>query len=123
MSCYCDFDPARVLDRQERTARITHRCCECSGLIRPGERYEDVRALWEDSSGWERYRTCAPCVEARAYMTRVTSCDCWTFHGLWEELSNSLDLLCYQPGERFGLLRRLVLMERRGREARRELAA
>lgn len=36
--CYVD-DPAEVWNETERTARKSHRCCECGGHIPAGRRY------------------------------------------------------------------------------------
>lgn len=61
MSCSClDADPWDVYHREERTARKTHRCCECRrDRIRPGDRYVEHRGLLDGE--WTTYRVCARC--------------------------------------------------------------
>jgi len=59
MECIIEH-PAKVYTRVTRKARKAHRCCECHGVIKPGERYEHARGIWE--WGAESYKTCADCV-------------------------------------------------------------
>lgn len=44
-------------------ARKRHRCCECCGVIEPGEVYEQDSGIWDGEP--ERFRTCLPCAELR----------------------------------------------------------
>lgn len=63
--CSCDiFDgwPA-VYDLTIRKARKTHRCYECNRSIEPGERYEDVKSLFDGI--WDRFRTHLSCAGIR----------------------------------------------------------
>lgn len=43
----------------ERKARKYHRCCECGGVIKPGERYHVHSGIWSGAPG--SYKNCADC--------------------------------------------------------------
>lgn len=65
-SCYVDHGvdhgPA-LFSECIRKARKPHVCCECKRVIRPGEKYEDVKGLWDE--GFESYKTCLGCSRLR----------------------------------------------------------
>lgn len=64
MNCYCqEGDEAAVSVEAWRTAKKPHRCCECGETIKPGERYQQVRGLWDGA--WITFKTCAECVDTR----------------------------------------------------------
>lgn len=57
----CIIENAAMAYRQvTRRARKPHKCCECGGIIKPGERYEHASGVWE--WGPDSYKTCADCV-------------------------------------------------------------
>jgi hypothetical protein len=76
----CDYDEARMFHRKIVKANKTHECCECHEDIKPGERYELVRGLWEDS--WETYKTCLPCKRIRDDMF----CEGFYYTMMWEHI-------------------------------------
>lgn len=45
------------------TARKSHKCCECHGIIQPGEKYELFSGVWEGRG--ESFKTCHECAEIR----------------------------------------------------------
>lgn len=65
--CSCDYDGPydgpKVYHEAQPIARKEHRCCECGGIIKVGERYERVEGLWDDV--WATFKTCLPCVRIR----------------------------------------------------------
>ena len=44
--CVCDYDPQIFCWSKVRKARKPHRCYECGGPIRSGERYEYAAGKW-----------------------------------------------------------------------------
>jgi hypothetical protein len=68
-----------------RRAAKEHVCCECGVAIKPGERYEYMRGLW-DNNGWTTFRTCAICREIRDHF----ACDGYVIRELWEQLEENL---------------------------------
>ena len=74
MGCYCDYDPSTVWDVTEPKARKEHRCCECLGIIRPGERYKRVGSLFEGS--WSTYKRCTDCQHVMCEISKVIECWC-----------------------------------------------
>lgn len=59
--CYCEV-PSLFL-RSWKTARKPHQCCECRGIIQPGDRHEITEGVWDHR--WDRLRTCIECVQCR----------------------------------------------------------
>lgn len=51
-------------------ARKAHRCCECRGEIRKGEKYHTVTGLWDS---WGRYKTCSECKVLRDMVCAATA--------------------------------------------------
>lgn len=52
---------------EERRARRAHKCCECYGMIRPGEKYHYHHGVWDGEA--LDYKVCADCEALR------TECD------------------------------------------------
>lgn len=63
MDCCIEGDEPAVSVEAWRTAKREHRCCECGDTIKPGERYQHVRGLWEGK--WDTFKTCSECVDTR----------------------------------------------------------
>jgi len=57
----CDL-PKCALSVVRKAIKI-HRCCECNGLIKSGERYQRYSGIWRD--GPCSYKTCMDCVHLR----------------------------------------------------------
>jgi hypothetical protein len=66
-SCWTDSHP---------TARIRHRCCECGGVIEPGEKYHIFSGVWDGEPS--RYKTCSDCQSIR--------------RGIRPEIANEIEL-------------------------------
>lgn len=61
-------------------ARKQHKCCECAGIIQPGETYELYKGIWDGKA--DQYKTCADCVELRTELQGEDKE--FLFGGLWE---------------------------------------
>ena len=65
MTCYCSGgDPPEWYTERIVAARKDHRCCECTDVIKIGERHQYVAGKWNGDVG--QYRTCLSCAELRA---------------------------------------------------------
>lgn len=58
-----DYELPKVFTSTTPKARVEHDCVECDVKIQPGQTYERVKGLWDDS--WLTIKTCLPCVELR----------------------------------------------------------
>jgi hypothetical protein len=48
-------------------ANKDHRCCECSGEIKRGEKYQKVKGCWDGK--WHTFKTCEDCADLRHELT------------------------------------------------------
>lgn len=71
-------------------ARKEHQCCECLDSILPGQKYENVRGIFEGE--WVGYKTCQVCVNIRKSLFK----EGWIYTQMWEDIGYSL----LQPGEK-----------------------
>lgn len=115
MSCSCDYEAPEFYCRSTPTARKVHRCYECSGEIRPGERYERVSGKWDGEIGV--YLTCERCFDIRQWVTNNVPCTCWAHGNLRGDAENAVEEAQWRApqetvGLRFGLLRRFVQRDR-----------
>ena len=91
----CDDYSPTVCTTTVRTARKAHLCIECGEDIEPGQRYEDVKGLWDGH--WDVYKTCIPCTGIRRDLMT-----CGYIYGqLREDISEYLGF-DYVTGERSG---------------------
>ncbi len=63
-------------------ARTRHRCCECYGVIEPGERYHLDSGVWDGA--WQSFKTCDDCDTIRA--DEQAGNDCIAFGYLLEHV-------------------------------------
>ncbi|BCD83641.1 hypothetical protein PSm6_00480 [Pseudomonas solani] len=101
-----------------RKARKPHRCCECHGLIVPGQSYEHVAGVWD--GGADRFKTCMHCVEARewAIAQKEWSWDgehLFCFEALGESLAGLAPEIYPGDGRRFRAYRLRCEMQNRRR--------
>src|SRR6185503_8218374 len=68
----CD-DHVAWWSRSEHTARTWKRCCECGGLIAPGDRY--VKHAWVNDGEFESSSAHAPCDAAADEIAEATDED------------------------------------------------
>lgn len=52
----------KIATETHPTSRKEHKCCECHGIIRRGEKYQRYEGLWDD---WDTYKTCSDCESLR----------------------------------------------------------
>ena len=68
ISCDCSADiddgPSFFNETFPR-ARKVHKCCECNGDIKPGEKYHKASGKWGDRLN--TYKTCMPCHNIREH--------------------------------------------------------
>ena len=57
------MDYPKVFKCIYRKARKEHRCYECNKIIEYGERYQNIRGLWDHR--WYEYKTCTTCDDLR----------------------------------------------------------
>ena len=59
-SCDIDYDDVAVIWTETHpVAHKQHKCCECRGVIQPGERYVVVRSLYDGA--WSTSKVCWTC--------------------------------------------------------------
>jgi methionyl-tRNA synthetase len=88
--CYCDLgETPRVYHAARPKARAAHQCDECGRTIHPGERYERVRAIWEDTP--YLIKTCVYCLAMRDLLEAHAKCFCWMHHSLRDDIRDWLD--------------------------------
>lgn len=86
--CFCDYETFDLFRSKEVRARRSHRCCECSEEIRPGESYEVADAMAEGE--FFHFKTCKTCA-------RIRRDYCAPFGGLRDTLWETLGIdLCGQ---------------------------
>lgn len=118
--CGCD-DPAEVYCAARHKARKVHRCDECSAQIQSGETYERTFMIFEGEA--VVYRTCAPCLALRDFVTAHVPCFCVCHGNMIEDAVGAADYYGHEaPGLYFGALRRQLLIEKR-RESQSRSAA
>ena len=84
--CDCsDFEAPAVFEEITRRSRKRHRCCECKGLIEPGQHYWESRGLWDGE--WSTHRTCGAC-----YVVAHTMLPCYSIGDLIECIDNDLGI-------------------------------
>ncbi len=112
-ACYCDYEPASIVNIKIVTARKPHRCCECGCDIRLGERYENVWGIWDSP---ETYHTCSRCLAIREYVQAHVPCFCWAYSEMLEEARDTIREYAWQvPGMGMEVGRLWVAMRRRAK--------
>ena len=109
-ACYCDYEMPSFFHEETRKARKYHTCCECRRTIQPGERYEHVWGVWEDTP--DTHKTCQHCVGLREYVREHVPCFCWLYENMREDALQVLRDYAHEiPGLWFGGARRYVQAE------------
>lgn len=82
MSCIvADYDEtATVETREQRKSRKDRRCFECGGLIKKGDKYEYVSALFDGE--WKHMSVCMDCTSIRNALFKHGI----QYGALWEDL-------------------------------------
>jgi len=83
-SCACDWiddgDPVECYEIKHVIARKVHKCSECGGEIKKGQKYH--RAKYVADERWYQFKTCGSC-----YQMAMDFCCGSVPHGfLWETL-------------------------------------
>jgi len=84
----CDCDAPACWTEQYPVARKEHRCCECGGTIKPGEKYKLFSGVWNGRGA--SYKTCMTCQAVRKeWIARLSPGDCGPCFGdLWSEVTD-----------------------------------
>jgi len=91
-SCSCVYvdveGTARLISEKVVRARTQHVCGECGETIKPGQRYERFRGVYDDKP--MTHRTCETCLDLRSTLF----CGGWTYGGVREDLHEHVVNLC-----------------------------
>lgn len=109
ISCSCDYDPPVFYHAARPLARVSHKCHECERTIQPGERYERVRAMWEDEP--VTLKTCVYCLAMRDLVDCRAECFCWAHGNLVVDIKCLTDELPDGTGLRMAVGR--IVIERK----------
>ena len=95
-ACYCDYGDAecQLYRKNEHKARKAHRCYECGGPIRPGERYEHVFAIWDGDPS--NCKTCCRCLDLRQYITAHAPCFCWLHGSMLDDAQSVIEQYAHE---------------------------
>jgi hypothetical protein len=105
-ACHCDYEPPSVYVATKPKARAEHRCTECGSKIARGETYERVFAVWDGYA--QTCKTCARCLDLRAFVTSFVPCFCWAHNNLHQDARDCAEAWGHEaPGLQFGTLRRI----------------
>lgn len=113
--CSCDYESPSFYRRTLPTARAPYRCYECAGPIPAGEQYERVTAKWDGYI--DTCITCRRCLDIRTWVKNNVPCFCWAHGNLHEDTRTAVDEAIWRAPEetkglKFGLLRRLVALDK-----------
>ncbi len=79
-----------VFDASTPRARKAHRCCECRGVIPPGEQYHLFTGLWDGR--WDAYKTCEDCEKLRNKIAQGRRGGEWpAFGDLYDEVFDNAE--------------------------------
>ena len=81
----CDLEPIIGYNEVVRKARKDHKCCECRGVIKKGERYQHASGVF-DRRGFSA-KTCMDCKHLICEI-RKDSDECLPIEGLIEEIQS-----------------------------------
>lgn len=71
----CDCGDGPTVHREKtRIARRKHTCCECRGVINPGESYHFLWGVWDGEA--KTFKTCSECIHFAAVMRDENDCFC-----------------------------------------------
>lgn len=122
--CYCDYDPPEFHESKRQKARKQHKCCECGGIVVPGEVYDYAVGKWEGDL--LTFKTCERCTDLYMWVKNNVPCVCYVY----EDLNEQMDIAVYEAwnrapketvGLRFGYLRRKVARRKFNEARKREL--
>jgi hypothetical protein len=122
--CYCDYERPTVYSQTKPVARVQHKCSECRGHIKPGEKYTKIWGVWDGDQA--TYKRCPDCEALLDYVEAHVPCFCWYNDFL---LENAIDeiraALDYEsvPGMWMEFGRLYVKCKRRGKAGREERMA
>lgn len=115
IDCYCDYDPPQFWAVSYPKARKGHQCEECGVKILPGEKYERVSGMWDNSISV--FCTCERCHDIRVWLKNNLPCFCWAHGGMFEDAVEDIRYAQRRAPEEaagllFGFHRRMILRDR-----------
>ncbi len=84
--CDCDYEQPAVYGLDQPRARKPHTCCECRGVIQPGEVYNRHHGIWDGSAS-----TFKICVDCEAMLNGLDGECAPAFGYLWEDIDEGGD--------------------------------
>ena len=122
--CYCDYERPTVYSQTSPVAKTLHRCSECSGNIRPGEKYTRVWGIWGGDQS--THKRCPDCQALLDYVMAHVPCFCWYNEFLLENAIEEIRAALFAedvPGMWMEFGRLYVKCKRRGKAGREERVA
>lgn len=122
--CYCDYERPTVYSQTSPVAKTLHRCSECSGNIRPGEKYTRVWGIWDGDQS--THKRCPDCQALLDYVMAHVPCFCWYNEFLLENAIEEIRAALFAedvPGMWMEFGRLYVKCKRRGKAGREERKA
>lgn len=115
MDCYCDYDPPEFYAAKIRLAKKQHKCGECAGYIKLGERYEHVVGKWDGY--FDTFKTCERCIDLQTWVKNNVPCFCPVHGNMDTSMREAIDGAYDRAPDEvrglwFGFLRRIVLRAR-----------
>lgn len=86
--CDCGDGPTTYRETKP-VARREHKCCECRGVINPGEPYHSLWGVWDGDA--KTFKTCADCSDFAAVMRDEYDCFCPHFGNLHVDALDYVD--------------------------------
>jgi hypothetical protein len=85
----CELPSVFVLDTPK--ARKPHKCCECRGVISPGEKYHYIHGVWAGYGAV--YKVCNECdaLRSKVDVDTLGTEECTPFGALYESVFESGD--------------------------------
>ena len=119
--CVCDYEAPAFYSVHIHKARKPHRCWECNGVIAAGEPYEYSRGQWDGD--FQIFKTCERCLDLRMWVKNSVPCFCWGHGNMIDDAREAIVSAWERApsetvGLRFGLLRRIAMLNRFNRERR-----
>lgn len=88
-TCSCEAEGPEFWRESFPIARKSHVCCECGSIIDPGEKYNHLSGMWNDT-GFETFKTCMTCFSIRLEASDVLGCTP-PFECLYETVGSSFE--------------------------------
>ena len=109
--CFCDYEMPILFVERHPIAKKTHKCCECGGNIKPGEKYYRATGVWDGELS--SFKICPDCEGLLNYTQLHIPCLCFGFCYVIENCINAIKEYPDIPGLLFGAYRFVAKSKRR----------